>query len=149
MITVHAGSKKEKESLPENKESVLEDKDAANQDTKLRRKRGRPRGPNFCKKARPHGKISFEELGKTIGAAWKELSSKELVCYQELAEKDRERYQKDKTAYDSELKVLKNLEKEISKSQAEKQRVEMPLNQEDINYYQYKQECQSNSLRQY
>ena len=41
---------------------------------------------------RPHGKISFENLAKTIGSRWRELGSAERKKFEILAAKDTERY---------------------------------------------------------
>ncbi|GFH53573.1 hypothetical protein CTEN210_10049 [Chaetoceros tenuissimus] len=40
----------------------------------------------------PHGKISFENLAKTIGSRWRELGSAERKKFEILAAKDTERY---------------------------------------------------------
>jgi len=139
----------DKESVIEDKESIQEEKEAADPDTKPRRKRGRPRGPNYCRKNPPHGKISFEELGKTIGSTWKEISVEELAHYQELAEKDRQRYQNDKIAYESKLKVREKMEKERKKAQAEKLPLDVSYNQEDVYYHQHEHQSQPNSWQPY
>lgn len=50
---------------------------------------------------RPHGKISFENLAKTIGSRWRELGSTERKKFEILAAKDTERYAE-------EMKVFKD-----------------------------------------
>ena len=52
------------------------------------------------KKRPPHGKISFEELAKTIGARWKSLDEEEMNQYKEKAKEDLARYAREMTAYE-------------------------------------------------
>ena len=51
-----------------------------------------------------HGKIDFAKLAQTIAAKWKKIDKEELAYFQDLSQKDRERYQR-------EMKVWKELEK--------------------------------------
>lgn len=55
------------------------------------------RRTNKSKKIRPppHGKIGFAELAKIIGGRWKSLTSDERSRFNVLAEKEKERYNKD------------------------------------------------------
>ena len=60
---------------------------------------------------KPHGKISFESLAKTIGERWDKLDKDELARYKELAEKDTKRYKKEMNEFLAKSKkavVLKN-----------------------------------------
>ena len=43
-------------------------------------------------KKKPHGKIDFDNLAKTIGQRWAKLPAKELAVYKELANDDMKRY---------------------------------------------------------
>lgn len=45
--------------------------------------------------------LSFGEVGKALGAEWKELSAKEKKPYETLAAKDKKRAEKEKAAYES------------------------------------------------
>ena len=42
---------------------------------------------------------SFSEIGKLLGAGWKKLSSDEKAKYEKMAEKDKQRYQKEMAGY--------------------------------------------------
>jgi hypothetical protein len=44
----------------------------------------------------PHGKIGFANLARIVGANWKKLSSDRLEHYQRLADKDTDRYKREK-----------------------------------------------------
>lgn len=65
-----------------------------NAEGKLNR-RGRPRGPNYRRRKPKHGKISFQNLAKTIGSRWKALSSNAAAVYQERASQERIRYDRE------------------------------------------------------
>ena len=52
------------------------------------------------KKRPPHGKISFEELAKTIGSRWKNLDEERKSHYKEKADEDLERYATQMKLYD-------------------------------------------------
>ena len=43
----------------------------------------------------PHGKIRFQELGKTIGGMWRALSNEGRRHYEEKANEDKERYKRE------------------------------------------------------
>lgn len=58
------------------------------------------------KKRPPHGKISFEELAKTIGSRWKALEGEELAHYKKKAEGDLERYATQMRAYEEKSKTM-------------------------------------------
>lgn len=74
-----------------------------------------PNGPNLSEKFRtapnnsensagkrrraPHGKIGFSDLGKCIGARWKNLPPDEKKTYQNLAMEESERYRKEIKAF--------------------------------------------------
>ncbi len=57
------------------------------------------------KKRPPHGKISFEELAKTIGTRWKSLDEEVLTHYKKKAEEDLERYAGEMRAYEEKNKA--------------------------------------------
>lgn len=44
--------------------------------------------------------IAFGEVGKVLGAKWKELSEEGKKQYEDLAVKDKERYEKQKAEYE-------------------------------------------------
>ncbi|GAA5891480.1 hypothetical protein JCM8208_007297 [Rhodotorula glutinis] len=46
--------------------------------------------------------VTFGEIGKLLGAKWKEATDDEKKPYQAKAEADKERYEKEKSAYDEE-----------------------------------------------
>lgn len=50
-------------------------------------------------KKRAHGKISFENLAKTIGVRWAKLDEKDMEYYKELADEDLKRYKKESSEY--------------------------------------------------
>ena len=52
-------------------------------------------GSKKRKRGKPHHKVSFEQMAKIIGQRWKELESDDSKKkhYQEIAQKDKERYQ--------------------------------------------------------
>ena len=43
--------------------------------------------------------FTLGEMGKALGAMWKDLTDKEKVKYEDLAKKDKERYEKEKAKY--------------------------------------------------
>jgi structure-specific recognition protein 1 len=45
--------------------------------------------------------ISFGDVGKELGERWKAISDKEKAKFEEMAKKDKDRYTKEKTAYDA------------------------------------------------
>ncbi|BGP03262.1 Non-histone chromosomal protein 6B [Rhodotorula toruloides] len=46
--------------------------------------------------------VTFGEIGKILGAKWKELPEDERKPYEEKASADKSRYEKEKAAYDAE-----------------------------------------------
>ena len=57
------------------------------------------------KKKNNGAKINFTEMNKTLGEAWRKLSDKKKKKYNDLAEKDRERYQADMEHYNANLGI--------------------------------------------
>lgn len=51
------------------------------------------------RKKRPHGKIGFESLAKTIGQRWRSLNKDELAIYKSKAQEDLQRYKLDMEAF--------------------------------------------------
>lgn len=71
-------------------------------------KRGKTGFMYFCDEYRPglmdaerkqNKKINLGEIAKALGASWKKLSKKKLEKYVKLAEKDKERYEKEISEY--------------------------------------------------
>ena len=60
-------------------------------------------GENFLlrrqRKRRPHRKISFEELARSISQKWKNIDPERLKQYQTLAQQDKDRYTREKEKY--------------------------------------------------
>ncbi len=56
------------------------------------------------KKRPPHGKISFEELARTIGARWQSLDKESKLHYKKKADEDLERYATEMKIYDKRSK---------------------------------------------
>lgn len=50
-------------------------------------------------RSRPHGKISFEDLGRLISQRWQELKADEVGYYKKKSDEDRKRYQKEMDEY--------------------------------------------------
>ena len=59
---------------------------------------------NF-KKKNNGAKFNFTEMNKTLGQSWRKLSDKKKKKYNDLAEKDRERYQTEMEQYNANLGV--------------------------------------------
>lgn len=53
------------------------------------------RPQNSLAKKKPHGKIGFENLAKTIGQRWAKLDGETLKKYKELADEDMKRYKRE------------------------------------------------------
>ena len=45
--------------------------------------------------------LSFGAMGKALGEKWKSIEPKDKTKYEELAKKDKERYEKEKAAYEA------------------------------------------------
>jgi HMG (high mobility group) box len=82
-------------------------------DTRSRRRKKDPNAPKgaisayffFCRKYRPIEKsknpeITFTELGKNLGAMWKQLTPEEREPFVQQAAADKERYDREKEEYD-------------------------------------------------
>ena len=69
------------------------------------------------KKKEAHGKISFENLAKTIGVRWAKLDEKDMEYYQEFADEDLKRYKKETS----------ECVKKEEEADAEKQNNEKPI----------------------
>lgn len=59
---------------------------------------------HFCGKKRPdikakHPKYTVGDLAKELGTIWKGLSDKDKAPYEDMAKKDRERYERDMELY--------------------------------------------------
>ena len=50
-------------------------------------------------RGRPHGKISFEDLGRLISQRWQDLNPKDVEYYKAKSDKDRKRYQAEMDVY--------------------------------------------------
>jgi hypothetical protein len=50
-------------------------------------------------RSRPHGKISFEDLGRLISQRWQELKGGQVDYYKKKSDEDRKRYQKEMDEY--------------------------------------------------
>lgn len=91
-------AKKTKEEKPDKKKKVKKDPNAP--------KRGLSAFMYFSSAERPKVKedkpeISFGDVGKELGERWKAISDKEKAKFEEMAKKDKDRYTKEKTAYDA------------------------------------------------
>jgi hypothetical protein len=60
------------------------------------------------KRGKPHHKVTFEQMAKIIGQRWKELESDETKKkhYQDIAQKDKERYQAEIIAWKQQRNAL-------------------------------------------
>tara|TARA_Y100000591_G_C21217113_1_gene398203 strand:- start:77 stop:487 length:411 start_codon:yes stop_codon:yes gene_type:complete len=57
------------------------------------------------KKKNNGAKINFTEMNKTLGESWRKLSDKKKKKYNDLAEKDKERYQNEMEQYNANLGI--------------------------------------------
>jgi Chromatin-associated proteins containing the HMG domain len=71
----------------ENNKNPIQPKSAQSVDEK--------RPQNSLSKKKPHGKIGFENLAKTIGQRWAKLDAETLKKYKELADEDMKRYKRE------------------------------------------------------
>ena len=75
------------------------------------------------KKRPPHGKISFEELAKTIGSRWKNLDTESKSHYKKKADEDLERYATEMKLYDKRSKQhYKDSESDNENDEVDKKR---------------------------
>uniref|UniRef100_A0A7S4SH20 HMG box domain-containing protein n=1 Tax=Ditylum brightwellii TaxID=49249 RepID=A0A7S4SH20_9STRA len=75
--------------------------------------------PTRQSRKRPHGKISFEHLAKTIGARWRELDPEQLAYYKAVAGEETQKYAKLVKEYDGKVKRTKHQKEEDAKKRAE------------------------------
>jgi len=100
--------------------------------------------------------VSGQELNKMIGKSWKELNDEKRKEYEQLAEKDKLRWMKEKEQYDSTAKVKENVvdipntskdQQNISKYfkvennknetvQKKKKKIIVKVKQEESDYYE-------------
>ncbi len=122
--------KKKKKRVASEPKKVKEEKNTSSETKRQRdntagggkeRKRRKKKDPNAPKgalsafllysieeRARLKGKtpnLEFGEYGKIIGASWKELSSEKKSTWVAKAEEDKQRYKKEKLAYDNSMKT--------------------------------------------
>ena len=86
-------------------------------DKKLPKRRNN-KNPN---RSGPHGKISFEDMAKTIGAAWRQCPEEMKAHYKELAEKDTERYLAEKEAWKSQQSAEMTQQQQLLQQQVDSQ----------------------------
>lgn len=94
------------------KDSCDNDDDA---DEVKKNRRGRPRGPNYRRRRPKHGKISFQNLARTIGSRWKALSADVSAVYQERASQERIRYDKEVELFHERCKQRIHSEDDVDK----------------------------------
>lgn len=105
--TDEASDKKTQDGIKK-EDTVSDDKDITDQGSKEDGGDGEKEGGNKVdiesddklsstgsKKKKPHGKIGFENLAKTIGQRWSKLTSEEHARYKELANEDMKRYKRE------------------------------------------------------
>ena len=80
----------------------------------------------------PHGKIAFQDLSKRISLLWKALSKADRAHYTELAKRDKERYMREKAAWQESVEALArfhasdtSLEEGPEDSQSEKRELDL------------------------
>jgi len=73
------------------------------------------------RKRRPHRKISFEELARSISQKWKNIDPERLKKYQTLAQQDKDRYNREKEKY-----FRNNPERELEKNSTRPSTVKKP-----------------------
>ena len=62
------------------------------------KKRGRPRGPNYQKKKKPHHVISFQELTKEVAIRWESCQDEYNAKYGAMVEEQKKKYKAEKKA---------------------------------------------------
>lgn len=77
----------------EERHRILEEIPESDTNNKTGEKGGRIR------KKRPHGKIGFESLAKTIGQRWQDLGPGQVEYYKEKAQEDTQRHKKEMEKY--------------------------------------------------
>jgi len=85
----------------------------------------------FCQEKRTEIKdknpdVGFGQVGKLLGEAWKELPTGDKAKYNEIAAKDKIRYQKDMAAYKAEHPESSSDEEDKKKKPAKKKRKKDP-----------------------
>ena len=86
-----------------------------------------------CVHRRGHGKISFFDLSATVAANWKKVPAEERKPYEELARKDKLRFQKEMQEYEATSLYLaeSNLEESVAVSVTSSAASTPPRDEED------------------
>jgi len=75
--------------------------------------------------AKMSGKVSFSNLGKTVGRRWRRLAPEDRVQYEKAAAADKERYEKEMASYKEQCKTMQALKrKEIQSEKRKKRKLE-------------------------
>ena len=91
-------------------------------------KRRNNKNPN---RSEPHGKISFENMAKTIGAAWKKCPADCKDRYNELANQDKERYNVEKEVWQSQQSAEMTLQQKLLQQQVDSQTMREYISQHE------------------